>query len=202
MQRARGAVSVVLAASAIALVAPPNVVSATTMIRLSTEELTVTSELVVEAVVSSVESRFREDHRYVYTYVALDVERTLKGSAPSSAVVLEELGGSANGMNVTVPGSPVFEVGERVIVFLEPKEGSEFFRTVAMAQGKFSIVDDVATGGRHLTRPEIIEASFNAAPDGRLDSTVDPSTGRRGYEVFVKTVTHWADRLAVPGGAR
>jgi hypothetical protein len=154
---------------------------------------------VVEAVVSSTESRFRQDHQYVYTYVTLDVDRALKGTAPSS-IVLEELGGNANGMHVTVPGSPEFEVGEHVIVFLEAKEGSEYYRTVAMAQGKFSIVQDAA--GARLTRPDVIEATFNRAADGKLDSTIDAATGWRSYDGFVKTVMNWADRLAVPGGAR
>lgn len=201
MHRVRGAVLSALAASVYALVLP-DTTDATTMIRFSTEELTVTSELVAEGTVTEIDSRFHTEHEYIYTYVTIDVAQVLKGSSTSSSIVLEELGGTANGMHVRVPGAPEFEVGERVIVFTEWKDNTGHYRTVAMAQGKFSVVEDDATGRLHVVRPEVIESSFAAADDGSLDSTIDPATGRRDYEQFVATVKAWADRLVAPGGGR
>lgn len=201
MHQVRGAVlsGFLVAALAMAWAAPTG---ATTMIRLSTEELTVMSELVIEGTVTDIESRFHTEHQYVYTYVTLDVDRVLKGTAPSGQIVLEELGGDVDGMHVTVPGAPAYAVGERVIVFTEWKANTGHHRTVALAQGKFRVVEDAAAGATYLVRPQAIEDSFNTAADGRLDSTIDPDTGRRGYDGFVATVEEWADRLAAPGGGR
>jgi hypothetical protein len=173
----------------------------TTMIRYSTEELTVVSDYVVEGVVTHIESRFREDHQSVYTYVTVQVNEVYKGRLDTPAVVLEEVGGTANGVSITVISSPEFSVGERVILFLETKN-ADYLRVYGMAQGKFTVVTDGTTGARTLVRQPGIDETFNRSYTGELDSTVNPATGVRDYDAFVGTIKAWADRLTAPGGGR
>jgi hypothetical protein len=186
---------------ALALAVPWAPAESTTLIRYSTEELTVVSDYVVEGVVTGVESEFREDHRCVYTHVTIQIDAVYKGRLETPAIVLEETGGSANGITMTIPASPEFALGERVILFLEVKN-ADYFRVYSMAQGKFTVVTDETTGARTLVRQSGIDETFNRSHSGELDSTVDPETGVRDYDRFVRTVKAWADRLTVPGGGR
>jgi hypothetical protein len=170
--------------------------SGTTLIRRSTEELTVLSEAVVEGRVQSIEAKWHEEHRFVYTYVTIAVDEIHKGRIEGSTVVLQELGGSANGITATVPSTPEFALGERVIVFLDVVNG--YYRCHGFAQGKFHVEQTAA--GVAVTRPEEIELTFGRDADGQLDSTVDAASGIRPYDRFVGTIAAWADRLTLPRG--
>jgi hypothetical protein len=95
-----------------------------------------------------------EEHRFIYTYVTLEVSEVLKGSrtAPGQLIVLEELGGRIDRLIHHVPAVPEFEVGEQVLSFLENRpEG--LFRTYGMIQGKFRFETDARSGREILTRP-------------------------------------------------
>ncbi len=173
----------------------------TTMIRRSTEELTILSDLVVEGVVADVESRWHQDHKFVYTYVTLSLDTLYKGSVDGETIVLEELGGTANDVYVEVSCTPEFEIGERVIVFVEVKN-DYYYRAHGMCQGKFAITVDYETGEEIVIRQDGVDASFNADHDGQLDSTVDAESGKRFYGTFVQTIRDNADIDELPGGVR
>lgn len=171
---------------------------ATTLIRRSTEELTVLSEAVVQGRVTGIEAKWHEEHKFVYTYVTLEVDEVFKGSSVASTIVLEELGGAANGVTVTVPSVPEFELDEDVIVFLDVVNGN--YRCHGFNQGKFSVQSE--GGELRVTRPLEVEQTFNWSRDGELDSTVEAGTGVRPYDRFVATIEAWKDRLALPGGGQ
>ncbi len=170
---------------------------ATTVVRRSTEELTVLSEAVVEGRVTAVEAKWHDEHQFVYTYVTIEVGEVFKGHGVASTIVVEELGGVANGVTVTVPSVPEFEVGEDVVVFLDIVNDN--YRCHGFAQGKFT-VETGDDGALRVTRPLDVEQAFNRSQQGELDSTINPSTGVRSYERFVSTIEAWADRLTLPGG--
>lgn len=193
---ARTLAAVVVVAGMLTALVPP--ADGTTLIRRSTAELTVLSEHVVEGIVTNVESRYREDHKFVYTYVTIEVAESFKGDRLSNTIVLEELGGEANGMTVTVPSNPVFEVGQRAIFFLDVKD-ERHLRVHGMEQGKFDVFTNEATGEKIVTRPASVDAAFNYSREGVLDSSVDPATGKRPYARFVSTINEYADRLTVGG---
>lgn len=172
---------------------------ATTLVNFSTPQLTVQSDAVVEGRVVDVEARFRDDHQFVYTYVTIEVDGTHKGQLTTDRIVLEELGGTANGVTAVVDGVPEFEVGERVLVFLEARE-DDLYKTYGWVQGKFRLETDPATGREIATRSELTDAAFNYSPSGRLDVTVDAASGKRFHDVLVATIDEWADRLTVPEG--
>ena len=172
--------------------------SATTMVQRSTEQLTVEADYVVEGVVSAIESRVHEDHQFVYTYVTIDIEQRYKGRT-ADRVEVEVLGGVVGSLRVTVPATPQFEIGERVVVFLQMNP-SDQIRVYGMAQGKFSVQTDPSTGERIAVRPMDIEATYGRTPGGELDSTIDAATGLRSYDTLIETIAAWADRIVAPGG--
>ncbi|MEZ4654326.1 MAG: hypothetical protein R3E12_12240 [Candidatus Eisenbacteria bacterium] len=136
------------------LVATHTPVGATSVILQGTTNLLDNANSVVTGTVVSVEARVRPEHKFIYRYVTVEVSEVLKGTsvAPGQRIVLEELGGTVDKQTVTVPGVPQFEVGERVLTFLEDRPDG-FYRTWGMIQGKFAFETDPAIGREILTRP-------------------------------------------------
>ena len=86
---------------------------------MSLEEIAGRAEVIVLGTVESAESAWSEDGRIIVTRATVSVERALKGG-PRSRVVVETLGGRVGDQTMIASGAPVFRVGERLVLFLEP----------------------------------------------------------------------------------
>jgi hypothetical protein len=141
------------AAIALALVLYSCVAEATTARRLSDEELTSSASVIAIGRCTSVRSVW--EGRTLVTVATIVVEEALKGS-PGTVVTVALPGGiDANRrfpVSVVWPGAPTLQVGEDVLLFLEPEEGISSGAVVAgFSQGKFSIGRDAA-GRRYVSR--------------------------------------------------
>ena len=127
---------------------------ATTLMLFGTADLADRSNTVVTGTVTDIEARMHPEHQFIYTYVTVQVDEVLKGSASleGSTVVLEELGGQVDRWIHQVPAVPQYEVGERVLSFLEDRDAG-LFKTYGWVQGKFRFETD-ARGREILTRPD------------------------------------------------
>ncbi len=92
---------------------------------------------------TAVSSRSFQSDGTILTSYDLVVEEVLKGAIVSSRVTVTELGGLVDGRAMAVPGTPVYQKGERSLVFLQRLPDSSF-RTWGMALGKF---DEALAGG-------------------------------------------------------
>jgi hypothetical protein len=86
---------------------------------LGLEEMTARAEVIVLGKVEEAAGAWSEDGRIIVTRVTASVERAIKGG-PRARVTFEVPGGSVGDQIMVASGAPVFRVGERVIVFLEP----------------------------------------------------------------------------------
>jgi hypothetical protein len=109
---------------------------ATTMLALDLDGLTASSEVVAQAKVRSVRSRWSADHARILTDVELEVVEAWKG-APARVVIATQPGGEVGGLGQHVEGLAQFTAGEEVVVFLEAR-GDRFAVTGAQ-QGKFRL---------------------------------------------------------------
>lgn len=138
---------------------------ATTVVRMRARDLVASSVAAVRARVTRVESAAHPVSGALHTYVWLEPSDTLFGSLPPGPLVLRELGGRIAGRGQQIFGSPVYQVGESVLVFLSYNaDGS--LRTTALGLGKFAIEDE-ATGSRAVRRL------------GPNVSVLDPHSGKR-----------------------
>jgi hypothetical protein len=112
-------------------------VHATSVTRLSFEELTDQSELVVSGQIDRSWAEWDADHKYIWTRYELSVSGTLKGSAASS-VVFSEPGGIVGDKGMSVAGSVGYAPGEEVVVFLQ-RMPNGYLRTAGWSQGKFRV---------------------------------------------------------------
>ena len=105
---------------------------------MDTEALVRLSPVIVRGQVESIVSRSDAAHTEIHTDVTIRLLESLKGGAGRDRIVLQLPGGSVDGYQSFVFGSPGFRKGERVLVFAQPtKRGA--LTVTGLFQGKFRI---------------------------------------------------------------
>jgi hypothetical protein len=106
---------------------------------LTVEGLTDTAAAVVRGRVHSVDSGWDQPAATIYTYVAIDVDRVLRGDVPHERIVVKQLGGIVGDVGLSVGGQPDFTPGEEVVVFLHVRPRDNTLQTANFWQGKWSV---------------------------------------------------------------
>lgn len=132
---------------------------ATTLARLSLDQLSAGSAAVVRVRCVRVESRW--ENGSIWTAATVDVVETLKGSLPAE-IDVRTPGGRVGHLVATVDGAPRFIPGSEAFVFLAPLPSGGF--TVAgWAEGTFRISRDERTGRETVTQDSSVFAVFDTA---------------------------------------
>lgn len=135
------------------------VVRATTLARLSLEQLAAGSDAVAR--VHAVRAESRWDSGSIWTITTFDVVETFKGSLPEQ-IAVRLPGGRVGHLTSTVEGTPKFAPGNEAVVFLQPSPAGGF--TIAgWVQGNFRISRDARSGGEIVTQDSSAFAVFDAA---------------------------------------
>jgi len=154
------------------LIAPPRVVfiliavfifssNALAIMRaLSTEELTMNSEVVIIGEVEEKVSFWSDDRKKIFTRITVKIEEKVRGESLEERVEVEHEGGEIGGIGLRVSDVPSFSKGERVLLFLKgmakkklllssgkeaiqtdskPETVKEIFSIVGLAQGKYTV---------------------------------------------------------------
>ncbi len=153
---------------------------ATTLQKLTLEEMTRASNRIVQARCLSVESRMEEGR--IFTLATFEVSETLAGEETTSGadrgtrtVVVRQLGGRVGNLHAVVPGAPALAPGEEAILFLERDPNApEAFMVVGLSQGHMRILKDPATG-RRMLRQSTLGAGVLDPQTGK----VKPGTARQ-----------------------
>ncbi len=111
---------------------------------LPIEELSQKADLVVLGTVLS-KSCHRDDSGRIYTKVQLRVDEVWKGSVATNSFTIVHGGGTVGNRRVEVSGQAEYQVGEEVVTFLRLNQRGEGV-TIGLAQGKFCVGADPATG--------------------------------------------------------
>jgi hypothetical protein len=113
---------------------------------LPIEELSQKADLIVLGTVLS-KSCQRDDSGRIYTKIELQVIEVWKGSLATNSFTIVHGGGTVGNRRVEVSGQVEYEVGEEVVAFLRLNQRGEGV-TIGLAQGKFRVWTDKATGER------------------------------------------------------
>jgi len=125
---------------------------ATSVRRLTFEELIQTSNTIVEASVVDAHTYRSGDGKLILTSYTINVQENLKGS-PGATLTVTTVGGRIGNTILHVSGMPVFQPGERAVLFLE-KAGA-YTTIVGLNQGKFAISNGaVSNSADGLTFPD------------------------------------------------
>ncbi|HEX5758918.1 MAG TPA: hypothetical protein VF121_06955 [Thermoanaerobaculia bacterium] len=139
---------------AIAAAAPA---TASTFVAMSHEQLVAASAAVVQGRVIKTDSFWTPSGRLIVTEAMVQVEEVIVGAAPSVAVV-RTAGGKVQGFTVEAHGFPQFEVGQRVVLFLQAGDPAQVtgyrlghYRIAADGRGNEVAVPTLERGVQLLT---------------------------------------------------
>jgi hypothetical protein len=126
---------------------------ATTLVRLSLEQLSQAATLVVRGRVLTGGSRWNQAHTQIVTRTTVQVTQSVKG-APPTLVAIEQPGGTVGNVHVRVAGTVFFNPQDEFYFFLEPARGdASGFLLVGMLQGAYRIVRDPTNGEERVIHP-------------------------------------------------
>ncbi len=137
------------------------VANATTLARLSFEELAARADVIVRARCLSSESRWERGE--IWTFSQFEVLGAPKGLVPG-LITVRTLGGRAHGFVSVVEDVPRFVPGEETYLFLVPSRASAF-QLLGWAQGTFRIRRDPRSGRENVTQDSAALAVFD--PESR-----------------------------------
>lgn len=135
---------------------------ATTLARMSLEELAGAAEVIAR--VRCLDSESRWEAGEIWTFTRFEVVETLKGTAPRLLTV-RLLGGRAGHSVSLVEGVPRFRSGEEAVLFLE-RSRADSFSVTSWVQGTFRIRRNAQTGEETVTQ------------DSSRFAVLDPATQR------------------------
>lgn len=147
----------------VAAVAAP--LSGSTFLHMSREELATQAGAVVVGEVLQVNSFWEPTGRIIVTEAMVAVEEVLLGEAPTVAVV-RTFGGTVDGFTVEAHGFPVFEVGARMLLYLENDRAVQgAHRVLGFREGQYRVVRGAR--GEELAVPMLDAGARLLTPDGR-----------------------------------
>jgi hypothetical protein len=134
------------------LVGLTTVSTATTVERLTLEELAKRSHGIVHGVVRGSRTYWSPDGKLILTNTTIEVTEAIKGQA-SRTVEVTTVGGQIGDTVLHVGGMPAFSAGENTIVFVESSRG--YLTVLGLGQGKFTVANgEVANSVSELTFPD------------------------------------------------
>ncbi len=110
---------------------------ATSVPRLSFEELTDHSEVIAQGQITRTWSAWDASHKYIWTHHEMAVAGAIKGTG-ASTVVISEPGGVVGGVGMIIAGSVAYRPGDKVLVFLERMPNGNL-RTTGWGQGQYRV---------------------------------------------------------------
>ena len=135
------------------------VIRATTLARLSLDQLAAGSDAVARVRCAGAESRW--ENGAIWTVATLEVVEAMKGILPRE-IAVRLPGGRVGHLIATVDGTPKFNPGDEAVVFLEQSSAGGF--TVAgWVEGTFRISRDPRTGSETVTQDSSAFAVFDTA---------------------------------------
>lgn len=107
---------------------------------ISDETMVNGARAIITGRVTRIESGWDAARNNLFTHITIAVSQVLKGEITDSTIVIEQIGGIANGKQRWLVGSPEFSLDEEVLLFLKTdREG--VLHTAYLGRGKYSIRD-------------------------------------------------------------
>src|SRR5947209_4489421 len=120
----RFSLSPVVALAALAILAAPSFAS--TVQKVTLQELTKKSDSIVMARVDDATASWDANHKEIYSYYTLHILQPVKGRKGETTITLRQIGGTVGNIASVVPGMPSFKKGEEVVLFLTQKDAAGY----------------------------------------------------------------------------
>jgi hypothetical protein len=131
---------------------------ATTVIKLTDQELVDDAALIVECNVTGLTSSWNPTHDQIFTLIDLQILNVLKGTA-GPTLQLRILGGQVDSVGMAIVGMPSFSVGEHDLLYLVSNPQA-MFPIVGFNQGKFTLITSPSTGEVRVQERNVSRDAF------------------------------------------
>jgi hypothetical protein len=170
-------------------------VAAMSLQALSPKERVSLAQRIVRGQVASL-APWKNEEGMVETRVTLQVAETFKGER-AGEVVFHVPGGVEGDLRTVVPGSPVYEEGQDLVVLLTPLADGTLM-PVGLPQGSFHVRTDKS--GKAMIVPDVMSLDL----DGEHEGATSPDVfGAQPLDAFLATLRQMAAEVPSPGpGAR
>lgn len=182
------------AVAALALVGA-QVAQATTVQKLTLQDLTKRSAGIVTARVEDASSSWDAAHKEIYTFYTLRVLQPVKGMKGQTTVTLRQLGGIVDNIASVVPGMPEFRKGEEVVVFLTQNDAAGYPWVMGLQQGKYTIVTD--KNGAKSVRNDLAGTELLSKTGDRVEATVAKDIPLSAFLDGIRTSLDEAGKMQV-----
>jgi hypothetical protein len=142
-------------------------------VELTNGDLATKADQIVVGTVTSLKSEWNEKRTSIHTLITIKVDKYVKGAGANEITVTIE-GGEVGGIGQKTSDTPVFTLGEEVVVFTN-KDG----RLVGAWQGKFNVIQSggqkcvVRNSGGAVAKPGAGVAESKATAATPLASFID-----------------------------
>ena len=143
---------------------------ATTIARLSLDEMTGRSEMIISGRITDAWAAWDAEHKYIWTHYVVTVDNAVKGRV-ASTVEIAEPGGMLDNIGMNIGGGTGYSRGEQVLIFLE-RMPNGYLRTAGLGQGKYGIDSQGRLRGIQLKDLDLVGAGAGEAPVSLTGMTV------------------------------
>ena len=191
--------------------------AASTVLRVNFARLSQSAHHVVEGRVTGIVADKDPATGYIFSKVTLSVSQAVPSALAGREYSFRMIGGELDGKRLYIADFPRFQVGEKVVLFLNSQTASVFGPTIGLWQGVFFVEKDPSTGvetvtdyqrrpiigvrDQQLLRGAVREKVSSAALTITGGSpSVSPASSLRTSEFFDQIRVHRAQGVAgVPG---
>lgn len=171
-------------------------VGATTLIRMDLPDLVSGAERVVHARAVDQKVYWDASGTRIYTDTTFEVLEDAKGTGPNRLTVWM-LGGRIDPAEMTVEGTPIFRIGEEVVLFTSPGPAGKK-NLVGFSQGVLRVLENPQTGEKIVANGAHPTLTF-VEPGAEGLERVQPHRMRAPLPVMLDTVRRLAAEGAAPG---
>ncbi len=158
--------------------------SATTVQKLTLQELTKKATSIVVGKVVDATSSWDAAKKEIYTFYTVSVSQPVKGSKAGETITIRQLGGAVGNIASVVPGMPSFKKGEEVVLFLTQEDAAGYPWVMGLQQGKYSVVDQ---NGAKVVRNDFSGIEFLTPNGAHVQPTVAPDMPLGAFLDGIKT---------------
>ncbi len=163
--------------------------------RLSLQEMVAASGFIFSGKVINLQSARDDATGFIVTYATVAVQDAVRG-VTGEHFIFKQYGGSYQGLNVFAADMSYFSVGEEMVAFLYPISALGLTSPIGVAEGKWAIERDPATGKKFVTANlltvKMLEPYIEAA------ATTPKLARRMEYASFIKLIREMAARGRQP----
>jgi hypothetical protein len=158
-----------------------SVSSATQIVYKSPRDLGREASLVVDGQVTGVRSYWNAAHTAIFTETMVAVGSTYKGQRAGMVRVVQP-GGTVGHVRTTVAGALAWQVGEEVVLFLEPGV-DDAYQVAGFSQGKFNIQREPGSNRVFVQAPDLSGVEL---VNGPADAAAPPAQIKKmSVETFI-----------------